>query len=281
MANHVHITDSAKTFIERLLGSQPAGTAVRLSVSKGGTPYAETTLAFCRAGQRKETDECHSTTGFDLLLDQKSRPFLRDVQMDVIEDSRGQRLHIDTPFAKEPLDNCERQITAPRTLVASLIPSGNPITIPTGSSLKITQGLGSIFTLQYQGNLVRLAPEDARDMGVYTAQLAFQPPTNGMICIDQVWQALQCVFDPEIPVNIVSLGLVYEVQLNQATGTVQLQMTLTAPGCGMGEVLVEDVRQRLLEVPFVKRSDIELVFDPPWSIEKMSEEARLETGLYF
>ncbi|MHA7881003.1 MAG: putative Fe-S cluster assembly protein SufT [Saccharospirillum sp.] len=281
MDNRPQITDKAQSFILGLLNGQPAGTAVRLSVSKGGTPYAETTLAFCRPGQRKDSDLCFDIGTVELLLDQKSRPFLRDVALDVIENDRGQRLSIDTPFAKEPRDNSEHQIIAPKTLTADLIPSGNPIQIPAGSALKITQALGSIYTLQFEGNLVRLDPEDARALGVYTAQLAFTPPANGLICVDQVWQALQSVYDPEIPVNIVSLGLIYAVKLDQEDSAVQLQMTLTAPGCGMGEVLVEDVRQRLLEVPYVKRSDIELVFDPPWSIDRMSEEARLETGLYF
>lgn len=274
-------TDKARHFIAKLLASQPPGTAVRLSVSMGGTPYAETTLAFCRPGQRKDSDQSYAMGSFDLLLDHKSQPFLKDVSLDVLEDQRGQRLHIETPYAKEPLDSCEHQIVSPRDLIANLIPSGKPIEIPAGSALKITQALGSIFTLQFNGNLVRLTPDDARDLGVYTAQLAFSPPANGLICVDQVWQALQSVYDPEIPVNIVSLGLIYSLSVDQTTGRVQLQMTLTAPGCGMGEVLVEDVRHRLLEVPFVKGSDIELVFDPPWSIDKMSEEARLETGLYF
>lgn len=281
MDSQPQITKPARAFIEHLLGSQPPGTAVRLSVSKGGTPYAETTLAFSRPGQRKETDQIVDMGTFELLLDGKSLPFLKAVSLDVLQDSRSQRLQIDTPFAKEPLDNCERQVITPRELQASLIPSGNTLIIPAGSTLKITQALGSIFTLQFEGNLVRLNSEDARDLGVYTAQLAFTPPANGRICIDQVWEALASVYDPEIPVNIVSLGLIYGITLNQENGSVKLEMTLTAPGCGMGEVLVEDVRQRLLEVPFVKETNIEMIFDPPWSIDRMSEEARLETGLYF
>lgn len=281
MDSQPQITKPARAFIEHLLGSQPPGTAVRLSVSKGGTPYAETTLAFSRPVQRKETDQIVDMGTFELLLDGKSLPFLKAVSLDVLQDSRSQRLQIDTPFAKEPLDNCERQVITPRELQASLIPSGNTLIIPAGSTLKITQALGSIFTLQFEGNLVRLNSEDARDLGVYTAQLAFTPPANGRICIDQVWEALASVYDPEIPVNIVSLGLIYGITLNQENGSVKLEMTLTAPGCGMGEVLVEDVRQRLLEVPFVKITNIEMIFDPPWSIDQMSEEARLETGLYF
>ncbi|MCH8531496.1 MAG: putative Fe-S cluster assembly protein SufT [Saccharospirillum sp.] len=281
MDSQPQITKPARAFIEHLLGSQPPGTAVRLSVSKGGTPYAETTLAFSRPGQRKETDQIVDMGTFELLLDGKSLPFLKAVSLDVLQDSRSQRLQIHTPFAKEPLDNCERQVITPRELQASLIPSGNTLIIPAGSTLKITQALGSIFTLQFEGNLVRLNSEDARDLGVYTAQLAFTPPANGRICIDQVWEALASVYDPEIPVNIVSLGLIYGITLNQENGSVKLEMTLTAPGCGMGEVLVEDVRQRLLEVPFVKKTNIEMIFDPPWSIDRMSEEARLETGLYF
>ena len=97
-----------------------------------------------------------------------------------------------------------------------------------------------------------------------------------------VWQQLKTCYDPEIPVNIVDLGLVYECDVaknEDATRTVDIKMTLTAPGCGMGEILVQDVRDKVQMVPTVTRADVELVFDPPWNQTMMSEEARLQTGM--
>jgi probable FeS assembly SUF system protein SufT len=96
-----------------------------------------------------------------------------------------------------------------------------------------------------------------------------------------VWQALNTVFDPEIPVSLPSLGLIYELDINQAKKQVTVKMTLTAPGCGMGPVLIGDVERRVLQVPNVETVEVELVFDPPWSREMMSEDAQLETGMFF
>ncbi len=97
----------------------------------------------------------------------------------------------------------------------------------------------------------------------------------------QVIDALRTVFDPEIPVDIVALGLVYSVDIDQAAGEVRVRMPLTAPGCGMGPVLVGDVESRGAKVPHVRKVTVELVFDPPWSREMMSDEARLETGMFY
>ena len=97
-----------------------------------------------------------------------------------------------------------------------------------------------------------------------------------------VWSQLKTCFDPEIPINIVDLGLVYDCQLivnDEGTRDVAVKMTLTAPGCGMGDVLVADVRDKLLMIPTVRRADVELVFDPPWNQSMMSEAAHLQTGL--
>ncbi|MFT5529566.1 MAG: putative FeS assembly SUF system protein SufT, partial [Alteromonadaceae bacterium] len=104
---------------------------------------------------------------------------------------------------------------------------------------------------------------------------------DDLISEDQVFQALETVYDPEIPINLLSLGLIYKVSTDQATQTVHINMTLTAPGCGMGPVLVGDVEYRVSMVPNVKKVAVELVFDPPWSREMMSEEAQLEAGLFF
>ena len=104
---------------------------------------------------------------------------------------------------------------------------------------------------------------------------------SGCVREDQVWEALDTIFDPEIPTSLVSLGLIYGVDIDAATGIVNIRMTLTAPTCGMGPVLVSDVVYRTGKVPNVTEVKVELVFDPPWSREMMSEEAQLEAGLFF
>ena len=102
-----------------------------------------------------------------------------------------------------------------------------------------------------------------------------------MIHEEDVWRALDSIFDPEIPISLVSLGLIYGVDIDQGLGNVEVRMTLTAPGCGMGPVLVSDVEYRTAKVPNVNTVKVELVFDPPWAKDMMSEEAQLEAGLFF
>lgn len=165
-----------------------------------------------------------------------------------------------------------------RTVHARLVPTGDPVTIPGGSFVTLTQDLGGTFTVVHQGNMARIDGEDADALGFVPVLLEFTPPANGRVDREQVDEALRSVFDPEIPVNIVDLGLVYDVQINGSTVTIA--MTLTAPGCGMGPVLVHDVKTRVRRVPFVGDVTVDLVFDPPWSRERMTEEAQLELGLY-
>jgi probable FeS assembly SUF system protein SufT len=126
--------------------------------------------------------------------------------------------------------------------------------------------------------MARIESEDADALGFEPEVLTFDTPPDGKISEEQVWQALRSVHDPEIPVNIVDLGLIYDVAVND--NHVDIEMTLTAPGCGMGPVLVEDVKRRLQRVPLVVDSNVTLVFDPPWSRDMMSEEAQLDLGLF-
>jgi probable FeS assembly SUF system protein SufT len=143
------------------------------------------------------------------------------------------------------------------------------------------QSLGGSYTVTYQGNMVRVDGLDADALGLEPLELNFTTPEDGSIDEQQVWQALHTVYDPEIPVDLVNLGLIYRMEVSQDTGTVDIDMTLTAPGCGMGPVLVGDVQYRVSQVPNVKHVKVELVLDPPWSRDMMSEEAQLETGLFF
>lgn len=162
-----------------------------------------------------------------------------------------------------------------------IVPVGTPITIPKDNFVTITQSLGGNYTVTYNGNMVRVDGTDAAALGLEPERLSFEAPDGDEILESQVWDALKTVYDPEIPVDLVNLGLVYQVSVDQHSKRVDIQMTLTAPACGMGPVLVGDVEYRVAQVPNVKSVVVELVFDPPWSREMMSEEAQLETGMFF
>jgi len=170
-----------------------------------------------------------------------------------------------------------------RDVKAVAIPAGVEVNLKLGSVGYITQALGGSFTVYIDGNLFRIAGHDADAIGKKSAQAPEVPPGASEEDIKNViWQQLKTCFDPEIPVNIVDLGLIYEcdVSRNQdASRTVDIKMTLTAPGCGMGEVLVADVRDKVQLVPTVAQANVELVFDPPWNQSMMSDEARLQTGM--
>lgn len=168
-----------------------------------------------------------------------------------------------------------------RACPARRVPSGEPVTIPRGEFLTINQALGGNYTVTWQGNMLRIDGTDAEAIGQQPEKLDFTDDGSGRINEDQVWQALDSIYDPEIPISLVSLGLIYSVEIDQQQGRVAISMTLTAPGCGMGPVLVSDVEYRTGKVPNVKSVAVELVFDPPWSREMMSEEAQLEAGLFF
>ncbi len=146
--------------------------------------------------------------------------------------------------------------------------------------MTLTQSLGGTYTVIFNGNMARVDSEDADALGFEPHSLTFDAPADGQIDPAQVDAALASVFDPEIPVSILDLGLVYDVTIAAEPGTVRIQMTLTAPGCGMGDVLVADVKRRVAMVPFVTDVEVDLVFDPPWSRDMMTEEAQLELGLF-
>lgn len=175
----------------------------------------------------------------------------------------------------------QRMVSTLRECPARLVPVGTPKTIPANTFITITQALGGNYTVVYQGNMLRVDGTDADALGLEKYELNFDAPASDDIQEAQVWQALESVYDPEIPVNLRSLGLIYSVSINQNEKSVAVEMTLTAPGCGMGPVLVGDVEHRLKLVPNVKSVSVELVFDPPWSRDMMSEEAQLETGMFY
>ncbi|GAB6196738.1 putative Fe-S cluster assembly protein SufT [Lysobacter xanthus] len=172
-----------------------------------------------------------------------------------------------------------------RDCAAVLVPQGEAVTLPAGSVGYITQALGGSFTVFVEGNLFRIAGRDADAIGKEPPAPIEVPEGADDAAIEKlVWQQLRTCFDPEIPINVVELGLVYDVTVDPQPGSpgerrVAIEMTLTAPGCGMGEVLVADVRDKIELIPTVAEADVELVFDPPWNRSMMSEAARLETGM--
>lgn len=170
-----------------------------------------------------------------------------------------------------------------RDCTVVLVPQGERVTLPAGSVGYITQALGGSFTVFVEGNLFRIAGEDADAIGKEAPEaLALSEDAGDDEVEKLVWEQLRTCFDPEIPVNIVELGLVYTVELGRRDDgerKVDVRMTLTAPACGMGDILVDDVRSKVERIPTVVEADVELVFDPPWNQSMMSETAKLETGM--
>ena len=166
---------------------------------------------------------------------------------------------------------------------AVMVPSGDVIELKAGLSGFITQALGGSFTLYIEGNLYRLSGEHADAIGKQASILPELPPDATEDDVrDLAWKQMRRCYDPEIPIDIVELGLVYECVVTPAadgTRALAVTMTLTAPGCGMGEVLVQDVKEKLEVIPTVTKVEVELVFDPPWNQSMMSEAARLQTGM--
>lgn len=175
--------------------------------------------------------------------------------------------------------------TLNRPCEAIVIPYGTKSELPQGTVVRVMQRLGGALTVAADfGGLYRIDPENFDALGLekpasVAAALSTERPLE-----DRVWDELRTCFDPEIPVNIVELGLVYDCSVEASTQEgrhdVRIKMTLTAPGCGMGDVLAEDVRAKLERLPDVARAEVELVFDPPWSQEMMSDAARLQLGFY-
>ncbi|MGB8693826.1 MAG: putative Fe-S cluster assembly protein SufT [Steroidobacteraceae bacterium] len=170
-----------------------------------------------------------------------------------------------------------------RDVEAVMVPAGTPITLKSGLAGYITQALGGSFTLYIEGNLYRIAGENGDAIGKESVTAPALPPDATADDVRELaWQQMRSIYDPEIPINIVDLGLVYECQVianEDGTRDVRVDMTLTAPGCGMGEVLVQDVRAKVELIPTVRKAEVQLVFDPPWSQSMMSEAARLQTGM--
>ncbi|MFO1288138.1 MAG: putative Fe-S cluster assembly protein SufT [Rubrivivax sp.] len=176
-----------------------------------------------------------------------------------------------------------QSVTTTRPVWVERVPDGTPVELQAGTSAQIAQDRGSSFTLLAQGQMVRLKGSDADAIGLSVPEaIAIPADATAEDVPALVWQVLRTCYDPEIPVDIVELGLVYGVDIDpmeDGQQRVRVRMTLTAPGCGMGEVIANEVCDKVLALPHVGEATVELVFDPPWDRSRISEAAQLALGL--
>ena len=176
-------------------------------------------------------------------------------------------------------------ITLSRDVEAIAIPAGHTLTLPKGTEVAITQALGGSYTLMVPtyGGLFRLADKDADAIGKEARAVSgsSEGPLQGEELEKEVWQRLKTCYDPEIPVNIVDLGLIYSMAISPADqgNRVDVKMTLTAQGCGMGGSIAADAQNKLLDIPGVTEADVQVVWDPPWTPDKISPEGRTLLGI--
>ena len=182
----------------------------------------------------------------------------------------------------------DEPITLTRDCEATQIPSGNPMTLPKGTRVRVKQTLGGSYTVVTEdGWMVRISGKEADALGEKIESASSQSGTQTQDLTQEevqkrVQAQLRTVFDPEIPVNVVDLGLIYlceSAPIPEGGYSVHVKMTLTAPGCGMGSVLQADAQGKILSIPGVKRANVEMVIDPPWNPSRMSEAAKLQLGM--
>lgn len=179
-----------------------------------------------------------------------------------------------------------QDIELKRDVEASVVPVGTKVTLQKGEHAYITQSLGGTYTVIVNGNMFRIDGKDADALGIEVVTQNAKP-IEGPVTVEhvekQAWDAMKTCYDPEIPVNIVDLGLIYDCKISPIADNshrADVKMTLTAPGCGMGPVLAQDVQNKLMMIEGVDEANVEVVWDPPWHQSMMSEAARLQLGLY-
>lgn len=178
-----------------------------------------------------------------------------------------------------------QEVIVSRDLPAVTVPYGSPVTIEEGCVAVITQQLGGSYTVMVEGNLYRVEGRDADALGFepeVVEEYVPEGPITQQYVSDEAWNRLSTCYDPEIPVDIVNLGLVYRCEVTETAPEkfkIEMDMTLTAPGCGMGPLIADEARSKLLAIPGVEDVHVDLVWDPPWSREMISEPARLQMGL--
>src|SRR5436305_1736809 len=184
--------------------------------------------------------------------------------------------------------NMREEVTLTRNAEAVMIPSGEKVLVPEGAHATITQSLGGSYTLiTERGLMVRVSGREVEAIGKPVENVPDVAPGEEIApekLEEMVWDQLKTCYDPEIPVNIVDLGLVYLCELepnDEGMTDIKVKMTLTAPGCGMGPVLAHDVKTKIETLPGVKTAEVDVVFDPVWDRSMMSEAAKLQLGLYW
>jgi probable FeS assembly SUF system protein SufT len=176
--------------------------------------------------------------------------------------------------------NANTEITLSRECDAVQIPSGHPIILPAGMEVVVTQSLGGTYTVATPGGLARIDIKDADALGINPAEAVEKIKVEGTLQ-DAVWSQLKTVFDPEIPVNVVDLGLIYDCAVDSKDGktSVLVKMTLTAPGCGMGPTIAADAKGKILAIEGIDEAEVELVWDPPWNQSMISEAGKMKLGI--
>ncbi|MFJ2362262.1 putative Fe-S cluster assembly protein SufT [Pseudomonas sp. NPDC087697] len=273
----IHLSDPArKVLLDALAGGHVRG--VRLRIDE----HFAHEFFFERAAEGDITVEAD---GIKLLLDPASAGRADGVSIDFEYDLHGAGFHFDNPNKPGYLQPVELT----RDCVVTLIPGGERLQLGRGERVVVTQALGGSFTVQIsRGRLARIASGDADALGQDAhqqgqPQAGGQPAISGAFDIQQVLDMLRTVYDPEIPVNVVDLGLIYQCEtrlLADGGQRVEIKMSMTAPGCGMGDVLKEEARAKVETIPGVSEVEVEIVWDPPWDQSRMSEAARLQLGLF-
>jgi len=273
---HIRLSEAARHTLADAL-ARGGGSWLRLKIDEG---FAHELLFEPGA----EGDIVVEVDGISLLLDPPSARRAAGLTIDFVQDLHGAGLHFDNPNqpgGDQP--GRPQRIVLSRDCAATLIPRGEPLRLAQGEAVALTQALGGSFTVRTaSGQLARIAGDDADALGLEPPRPSEPSAAAGAFDLDQVFAMLRSVYDPEIPVNVVDLGLIYQCQaqpLADGGQRVTIKMSMTAPGCGMGDVLKEEARAKLQALPGVSQVEVELVWEPPWDQSRMSEAARLQLGL--
>ena len=184
------------------------------------------------------------------------------------------------------MSTTQEEVVLCRDVTATLIPHGEDFTLSKGEKVTITHRLGGNFTVMTLQGMYRIAAKDADALGETEREPEKSTPIDGHpsepVGVEEIKENLKTVFDPEIPVNVVDLGLIYRIEIEEREDKKRfafVDLTLTAPGCGMGPVIAEDVKGKILELPGIDDAEVEIVWDPPWTQDLISEEGKMELGL--
>ncbi len=309
---NISITDAALEFLSKLIENyEVEGTACRIFIERAGTKDAETFLAYHPPESLVQDDLYIDYPKFRLYIDNLSKSYLKDTKVDF--NLEQEQLTIASPYAKVSSSDSQdslykkskahrfahlqgKTFTTEGECKSHLVPSGIETIIPKDSQVQVTQALGASFTLYFNGNLVRINKSQTYLLGIDLEELNDNEKEYTNINEEIVLDSLKQCFDPEIPVNIVDMGLIYDCVVTPVSDSneknkennngekknkydVFILMTLTAPGCGMGDIIMLDVKDTVESLTNVNNVNIEMTFDPPWDTSRMTDSAKLHLGL--